>query len=170
MNRIIMDELVYGVFKPEAVATFQRMMERMKNEGCDAVVLGCTEIPLIMNDANSPLPTLDSTRLLARVSLRRAVQARAVPGLVRRGGRIHGVSTRRGGDFNARVLYKHHVMAARQEKRRRMQVPLRKTQSLRQRSVSWPRCRRCGPRFQNHWKRQRRSPIRLSIVVQSTPG
>jgi len=77
MNRIIMDELVYGVFKPQAVATFQRVMERMKNEGCDAVVLGCTEIPLIMNDANSPLPTLDSTRLLARVALRRAVQAQA---------------------------------------------------------------------------------------------
>jgi aspartate racemase len=79
MNRIIMDELVYGVFKPEAVATFQRVMERMKDEGCDAVVLGCTEIPLIMNDANSPLPTLDSTRLLARVALRRAVQTKAVP-------------------------------------------------------------------------------------------
>ena len=51
----------------------------MKDEGCDAVVLGCTEIPLIMNDANSPLPTLDSTRLLARVALRRAVQAKVVP-------------------------------------------------------------------------------------------
>ncbi|MDP9989782.1 aspartate racemase [Variovorax boronicumulans] len=73
--RIIMEELVYGVFKPEAVATFQRVMQRMKDEeGCDAVVLGCTEIPLIMNDANSPLPTLDSTRLLARAALRRATQ------------------------------------------------------------------------------------------------
>ena len=73
INRIIMDELVYGVFKPEAVAYFQRVIGRMKEEGCDAVVLGCTEIPLIMNDANSPLPTLDSTRLLARAALRRAV-------------------------------------------------------------------------------------------------
>ena len=73
INRIIFDELVYGEFKPEAVATFQRVMGRMKDEGCDAVVLGCTEIPLIMNDANSPLPTLDSTRLLARAALRRAV-------------------------------------------------------------------------------------------------
>jgi aspartate racemase len=79
INRIIMDELVYGVFKPEAIATFQRVIERMKDEGCDAVVLGCTEIPLIMNDSNSPLPTLDSARLLARVALRRAVQSRAVP-------------------------------------------------------------------------------------------
>jgi aspartate racemase len=77
IDRIIMDELVYGVFKPEAVAGFQRVIERMKDEGCDAVVLGCTEIPLIMNDSNSPLPTLDSTRLLAQSALRRAVQGTA---------------------------------------------------------------------------------------------
>lgn len=74
INRIIMDELVCGLFRPEAVAAFQRIMGRMKEEGCDAVVLGCTEIPLLMNDANSPLPTLDSTRLLARAALRRAVE------------------------------------------------------------------------------------------------
>ena len=79
VNRIIMDELVYGVFKPEAVATFQRIIGRMKSEGCDAVVLGCTEIPLIMNDGNSPLPTLDSTRLLARAALLRAVKGVAAP-------------------------------------------------------------------------------------------
>jgi aspartate racemase len=74
INRIIMDELVYGVFKPEGIAFFQQVMARMKSEGCDAVVLGCTEIPLIMSDANSPLPTLDSTRLLARAALGRATQ------------------------------------------------------------------------------------------------
>ena len=79
IHRIIMDELVYGIFKPEAVATFQRVIERMKDDGCDAVVLGCTEIPRLMNDENSPLPTLDSTRLLARSALRRAVQSRTVP-------------------------------------------------------------------------------------------
>ncbi len=73
INRIIMDE------KPEAVAYFQRVIERIKNEGCDAVVLGCTEIPLIVNDSNSPLPTLDSTRLLARAALRRAVQGATAP-------------------------------------------------------------------------------------------
>ncbi len=73
INRIIMDELVCGIFKPEAIAYHQRVIGRMKEQGCDAVVLGCTEIPLIMNDANSPLPTLDSTRLLARAALRRAV-------------------------------------------------------------------------------------------------
>jgi aspartate racemase len=74
INRIIMEELVYGIFKPEAVTYFQRVIERMKDAGCDAVVLGCTEIPLIIDDANSALPTLDSTRLLARAALRRAVE------------------------------------------------------------------------------------------------
>jgi aspartate racemase len=78
INRIIMDELVCGIFKPAAVAFHQGVIGRMKDQGCDAVVLGCTEIPLIMNDENSPLPTLDSTRLLARAALRRAVQ-RATP-------------------------------------------------------------------------------------------
>ena len=73
INRIIMDELVYGVFKPEGIAYFQKVIARLKGEGCDAVVLGCTEIPLIMNDGNSPLPTLDSTRLLARAALKKAV-------------------------------------------------------------------------------------------------
>jgi aspartate racemase len=76
INRIIMDELVYGVFKAESIAYFQKIIRRLKDEACDAVVLGCTEIPLIMNDANSVLPTLDSTRLLARAALRRAVQER----------------------------------------------------------------------------------------------
>ena len=74
INRIIFDELVYGVFKPESIAYFQKVMRLMKDDGCDAVILGCTEIPLIMSDSNSPLPTLDSTRLLARAALRRAVQ------------------------------------------------------------------------------------------------
>lgn len=72
INRIIMDELVNGVFKPEAVAYFRRAIERLKQAGCDAVILGCTEIPLIIDDTNSPLATLDSTRLLARAALRRA--------------------------------------------------------------------------------------------------
>jgi aspartate racemase len=72
IDRIIYDELVNGMFTSDAVTCFQRIIERMKGEGCDAVVLGCTEIPLIMNEQNSPLPTLDSTRLLARAALRRA--------------------------------------------------------------------------------------------------
>lgn len=79
VHRIIMHELVYAVFRPESGAYFQRVIERMKRSGCDAVVLGCTEIPLIVNDANSVLPTLDSTRLLARAALRHAMLSVAEP-------------------------------------------------------------------------------------------
>ncbi|MEC4723107.1 amino acid racemase [Noviherbaspirillum sp. CPCC 100848] len=75
MNRVIMQELVNGVFKPEAAEYFRRVGVRMRDEGCDGLVLGCTEIPLVMNEGNAPLPMLDSTRLLARAALRKAMQS-----------------------------------------------------------------------------------------------
>lgn len=73
VNRFIMDELVLQRFTPECVAYFQKVIAGLKDAGCEAVVLGCTEIPLVIGDANSPLPTLDSTRLLARAALREAI-------------------------------------------------------------------------------------------------
>lgn len=76
IDRIIMDELVYGVFKPEAVAYLQQVVRRFQDEGCDAVILGCTEIPLVLDVHNSALPVLDSTRLLARAALRRSIEER----------------------------------------------------------------------------------------------
>ncbi len=75
INRIIMEELVDGTFKPEAIAYVQRVTDRLKRAGCDAMILGCTELPLIIDDTKSSLPTLDSTRLLARAALRRAIRA-----------------------------------------------------------------------------------------------
>jgi aspartate racemase len=74
-NRIIMEELTAGIFRTEGIDYFQNVIERFKDEGCDAVILGCTEIPLIVNDTNSPLPTLDSTRLLARAALQQTLVA-----------------------------------------------------------------------------------------------
>ena len=73
IGRIIMEELVPGIIRAESIAYFQNVIARMKGEGCDGVILGCTEIPLILSDENSPLPVLDSTRLLARAALQRAV-------------------------------------------------------------------------------------------------
>ena len=75
LNRIIMEELVRGVFRPESLSYLEQLILRLKLAGCDAVVLGCTELPLVLGDANSPLPTLDSTRLLARAALKRAAAA-----------------------------------------------------------------------------------------------
>lgn len=73
LGRIIMDELVYGVRKPDSVADVVAVIGDLARRGCDAVILGCTELPLVIDDGNSPLPTLDSTRLLARAALRRSV-------------------------------------------------------------------------------------------------
>jgi aspartate racemase len=73
INQIIFDELVNGQFLPRSQAYFTEVIRSMKDDGCDAVVLGCTEIPLIVNAETSPLPPLDSTRLLARAALRKAV-------------------------------------------------------------------------------------------------
>jgi aspartate racemase len=73
INQIIMDELVNGQFLPRSQAYFTEVIRTLKDDGCDAVVLGCTEIPLIVSEESSPLPPLDSTRLLARAALRKAV-------------------------------------------------------------------------------------------------
>lgn len=74
IHRIIIDELTYGRCTPEAVTYFQHVIGELKAAGCDCVALACTEIPLLINDSNSPLPTLDSTRLLARAALHLAAQ------------------------------------------------------------------------------------------------
>jgi aspartate racemase len=74
IDDIIMDELVKGIFTDESRKFFQQVIGRLSREGCDAVVLGCTEIPLLIDDRNSPLPTLDSTRILARATIREALQ------------------------------------------------------------------------------------------------
>ena len=73
IDQIIMDELVMGQFLPRSRAYFTEVIRGLKDEGCDAVALACTEIPLIVDEESSPLPPLDSTRLLARAALRKAV-------------------------------------------------------------------------------------------------
>ena len=74
INEIIFKELVNGVFPETSRLYFNEVTDKLKERGCDAVVLGCTEIPLIVRPDDTPLPTLDSTRLLARAALRRALE------------------------------------------------------------------------------------------------
>ena len=74
INQIIFDELVNAKFLPQSLAYFKEAIRRLQDQGCDAVVLGCTEIPLLVTPEDSPLPTLDSTRLLARAALRKAIE------------------------------------------------------------------------------------------------
>ena len=74
INQIIFKELVNGIFLETSRLYFNEVAEELKGRGCDAVVLGCTEIPLIVNPEDTPLPTLDSTRLLARAALKKALE------------------------------------------------------------------------------------------------
>jgi aspartate racemase len=73
IDQIIHKELVYGRFPEPSRLYFNGVFQRLKEEGCQAAVLGCTEIPLLVDPDDCPLPTLDSTRLLARAALRHAV-------------------------------------------------------------------------------------------------
>jgi aspartate racemase len=73
INDIIFQELVKGVLRSDSRAEMRAIIERLGEKGCDAVILGCTELPLLIEQPDSPLPILDSTRLLARAALRLAV-------------------------------------------------------------------------------------------------
>lgn len=74
INEIIFKELVKGVFPETSRLYFNEVAGKFRARGCDAVVLGCTEIPLIVRPDDTPLPTLDSTRLLARAAIKRALE------------------------------------------------------------------------------------------------
>jgi len=83
LDAAIFDELCQGIFRPETTEIFVEVIAELRSRGAECVVLGCTEIPLIVSDADSPLPLLDSTRLLAERAVREALDGgstRGAPG------------------------------------------------------------------------------------------
>ncbi|MFW9874081.1 MAG: aspartate/glutamate racemase family protein [Candidatus Thorarchaeota archaeon] len=74
IDQIIFEELVNGIFTEESRKEFNKIIQKLAKNGCDAVVLGCSEIPLIIDPEDCPLPTLDSTRLLARAAISKALE------------------------------------------------------------------------------------------------
>ena len=76
INSAIFDELCRGVFRKETTEQFVDCIEGLRTRGADCVILGCTEIPLIISQDNSPLPVLDSTRLLAKHAVLEAMSER----------------------------------------------------------------------------------------------
>lgn len=78
LNEAIFEELCQGIFRPETTQRFVHAIDELRAKGADCVILGCTEIPLIVNAENSPLPVLDSTRLLAKHAVIEALKERPV--------------------------------------------------------------------------------------------
>jgi aspartate racemase len=78
LNAAIFDDLCQSVFDPRTTELFLRAVDDLRSAGAECVILGCTEIPLIVTPENSPLPTLDSTRLLARYAVSEAMSERPV--------------------------------------------------------------------------------------------
>jgi aspartate racemase len=79
INVAIFDELCMGIFKEKTIGMFLDAIRALKKAGAECVILGCTEIPLIINNENSHLPVLDSTRLLASYAVKRALSEQALP-------------------------------------------------------------------------------------------
>lgn len=79
VNSIIFSELIQGEVKEDSRRYFQTLVEKFESRGCDAVVLGCTEIPLLISQHDSPLPVIDSTRTLGRAALREAAANSVAP-------------------------------------------------------------------------------------------
>lgn len=79
IDNAIFEELCRGVFKPETIELFLRAIEELKHQGAQCVILGCTEIPLIINSENSQLPVLDTTRLLAKYAVEFSLSGRSIP-------------------------------------------------------------------------------------------
>lgn len=78
LNNAIFDELCQSIFNAETTQLFVNAIEDLKARGAECVILGCTEIPLIVTEANSPLPVLDSTRLLAKYAVNEAISDRPI--------------------------------------------------------------------------------------------
>jgi aspartate racemase len=79
INDVIFDELCLGVFKEESRSAYAAIIGKLRDKGCDAVALVCTEIPLLVTPGVSPLPTLDSTRLLAKAAVEVAIGDHPMP-------------------------------------------------------------------------------------------
>lgn len=78
LHAAIFEELCQGIFRPETAGLFLRAIDELRARGAECVILGCTEIPLIVTSDNASLPVLDSTRLLARYAILEALNDQPV--------------------------------------------------------------------------------------------
>ncbi len=109
VHRLIMDELVAGHPPAASTQALRAVVARLAAAGCDAVILGYTELPLALDDTTSPLPTLDSTRLLARAALQWTGSPRSTTSGVPTLDRLHAIVTTTPLKITAKGSTPHHT-------------------------------------------------------------
>lgn len=73
VHRIIYQELVSGIFKDHSRARFKKIINSLKEKGAEGIILGCTEIPLLIKDKDSSLPIFNTTELHAKKAVQFAL-------------------------------------------------------------------------------------------------
>ncbi|MCG3227611.1 MAG: aspartate/glutamate racemase family protein, partial [Candidatus Heimdallarchaeota archaeon] len=73
INKVIFDELTYHILTAESKKKYQDVIERLHEKGAEGVILGCTEIPLLIKQEDSPIPVFDTTTIHALATLRYAL-------------------------------------------------------------------------------------------------
>lgn len=73
VNTVIWDELTHHILTSESKKGYSEVIKRLESEGAEGVILGCTEIPLLITQEDSPIPVFDTTTLHALAALRKSV-------------------------------------------------------------------------------------------------
>jgi aspartate racemase len=63
VHRVIYDELCLGIVRDDSRAAYRAVIQRLVDEGCDGIILGCTEIELLVTAEDSPVPVFPTTEL-----------------------------------------------------------------------------------------------------------
>lgn len=74
VHQIIYDELCLGILKESSRQTYREVIQRLASQGAEAVILGCTEISLLIGAKDSPLPLFDTTAIHASAAAKQALQ------------------------------------------------------------------------------------------------
>jgi aspartate racemase len=79
VHRVIYDELCQGIVREESRAVYRAVIGRLVESGAEGVVLGCTEIELLISDADSPVPLFPTTRLHVKAAVDAALEGVDMP-------------------------------------------------------------------------------------------
>ena len=74
IHHVIYEELDFSIFSPDSAKRFVDIIEKMGRQGAEGVILGCTEIPLLVKQEYTNIPLFDTTTLLAEAAVKEALR------------------------------------------------------------------------------------------------